>query len=143
MTAKPTLLICEVCDGKVASNAPACPHCGAPVPQDEAAPITTTCNVCDDAIPTAAKTCPHCGAPNTQAPPAEDEVPPIEDEAPPIGTESQQAVQVANSPQQNISSITCNLCGEQFTTEKSSCPTCEQPTEAITAYRSEQKRKKQ
>ena len=27
---KPTLIMCEVCDGKVASNANTCPHCGAP-----------------------------------------------------------------------------------------------------------------
>ena len=66
MHENPTLTSCNVCQGKVASNAASCPHCGAPVgditSQTALEPISA-CPACNASIADGAKFCTACGSP--------------------------------------------------------------------------------
>ena len=50
------LITCEVCGGKISSNAESCPHCGEPVKN-------ITCKVCGEKISKNIESCPNCGEP--------------------------------------------------------------------------------
>ena len=107
MSDKPKLLSCEVCDGKVASNAKACPHCGAPNTQ---------------ALPA-----------EDEPPPIEDEPPPAEDEPVAPQNEASQTPERQWFTEARGRFARCHGCGAEWTVSdsKPACTWCSNSIESI------------